>query len=55
MHPGLGLELEGGAEEGVYVGGVADSAQPGLVPGRLDTPDTGLGDTQLYTLLYTLE
>ena len=55
MHPGLGVELEGGAEEGVYVGGVADSAQPGLVPGRLDTPDTGHGDTELYTLLYTLE
>ena len=37
-------------------GGVAAVlAQPGLVPGRLDTPDTGHGDTELYTLLYTLE
>ena len=51
--PGLGVLLEGGAEQGVYVGGVAASAQPGLVPGHQETPDTGDWDTELYTLHIT--
>ena len=51
--PGLGVLLEGGAEQGVYVGGVADSAQPGLVPGHQETPDTGDWDTDQYTLHIT--
>ena len=49
--PGLGVLLEGGAEQGVYVGGVAASAQPGLVPGHQETPDTGDWDTEQYNLL----
>ena len=53
--PGLGVLLEGGAEQGVYVGGVAASAQPGLVPGHQETPDWRLGHRTIhFTLLYIL-